>query len=91
MPEQVYEAPKKSLQLEVRRVARLIGRLPSRDDMIANGRYPIRYYDAYFTSWGEVCAAARHDGMTEEKVAAPKAELAARQPSLFDDNRAMSS
>lgn len=33
--------------------------------MIAHGQYAIRYYDEYFASWGEVCAAARHDGMSE--------------------------
>jgi hypothetical protein len=53
--------------LEVRRVARQLHRLPSREDMIQYGKYPIRYYDDYFASWGEVCAAARHEGMVETK------------------------
>lgn len=67
MPKRKYEVPKKTLQLEVRRVAQLLNRLPSRSEMIEYGRYPIRYYDDYFASWGEVCAAARHDGMTENR------------------------
>lgn len=67
MSQQIYEVPKKTLQLEVRRVAQLLKKLPSRDEMIEHGRYPIRYYDDYFASWGEVCAAARHDGMSETK------------------------
>jgi site-specific DNA-methyltransferase (adenine-specific) len=31
----------------------------------ATSKYPIEYFDSYFVSWGEVCAAARHDGMSE--------------------------
>ncbi|MBN1562742.1 MAG: site-specific DNA-methyltransferase [Anaerolineae bacterium] len=65
MKKQSYAVSKKTLQLEVKRVAEQIGRLPTRDDMIAHGRYPIQYYDDYFVSWGEVCAAARTTGMTE--------------------------
>ena len=62
-----YDVPKKTLQLEVRRVALEIKKIPSRDEMILHGRYPIKYYDEYFFSWGEVCAAARHDGMSENR------------------------
>jgi hypothetical protein len=67
MPTRKYEIPKKTLQLEVRRVAQELGKLPNRDEMIQYGKYPIKYYDEYFVSWGEVCAAARNDGMSEEK------------------------
>ncbi len=67
MPSVKYEVPKKTLQLEVRRVAQKISKLPSRDEMILHGKYPIKYYDDYFASWGEVCAAARHDGMSESR------------------------
>jgi site-specific DNA-methyltransferase (adenine-specific) len=69
---QKYEVPKKTLQLEVRRVAQLLGHLPTRDEMIAYGDYPIRYYDEYFSSWGEVCAAARHAGMKETREEYPE-------------------
>ena len=41
MPEQTYEVPKKTLQLEVRRVAKMLGKLPDRDEMIKYGEYPI--------------------------------------------------
>ena len=67
LKKQKYEVPKKTLQLEVRRVAQLLGKLPTRDDMIEHGRYAIRYYDEYFISWGEVCAAARTTGMKETR------------------------
>jgi DNA modification methylase len=67
LPKQKYEVPKKTLQLEVRRVAKKLGHLPTREELAQYGKYPIRYYDEYFISWGEVCAAARTTGMTEER------------------------
>ena len=68
MPKQKYVVPKKTLQLEVRRVAQKLHRLPTRDELARHGKYPIDYYDRYFVSWGEVCAAARTTGMTEDRV-----------------------
>jgi site-specific DNA-methyltransferase (adenine-specific) len=68
LPKQVYEVPKKTLQLEVKRVAQLIGHIPSRDELMKHSIYPIEYYDKYFVSWGEVTAAARTTGMTEKRV-----------------------
>lgn len=65
LPRQKYKVTKKALQLEVKRVARQIGRLPTREDIRALGRYPLEYFDRYFLSWGEVCAAARTTGMSE--------------------------
>jgi site-specific DNA-methyltransferase (adenine-specific) len=62
--------PKKTLQLEVRRIARQLGRLPSRAEVERLGEYPIRYYDEYFLSWAEACAAARHNGMSEHRPTA---------------------
>ena len=67
LPKQKYEVPKKTLQLEVRRIAKELGHLPTREELAQYGKYPIRYYDEYFISWGEVCAAARTTGMTEER------------------------
>lgn len=83
MPSRTYEVPKKTLQLEVRRVANIIGKLPSRDDLIKYGKYPIKYYDEYFVSWGEVCAAARHDGMTEEKEKGQRSTAKSKQLSML--------
>ena len=77
MRKQKYVVPKKTLQLEVKRVAAELGRLPSRDELIRYGKYPIKYYDEYFVSWGEVCAAARTTGMSETREdvqALPEAE-----------------
>lgn len=65
LPKQKYVIPKKQLQLDIRRIAVQLGHLPSRADVVENSKYPIEYYDQYFVSWGEVCAAARTTGMTE--------------------------
>lgn len=84
LPQQVYEVPKKTLQLEVRRVAKILDKLPDRDEMIRHGKYPIKYYDDYFSSWGEVCAAARHAGMSEERANGHGTKSSAQQLTLFD-------
>jgi site-specific DNA-methyltransferase (adenine-specific) len=65
LPKQTYAVSKKSLQLEARRIAAEIGRLPTRDDLARLSSYPLEYYDRYFISWGEVCAAARTTGMSD--------------------------
>lgn len=80
---QKYEVPKKTLQLEVKRVAKILEKLPTRAELIAYGKYPIRFYDDYFVSWGEVCAAARTTGMTENRVAVP-ITVQSEQLSLLD-------
>ncbi|CAN2042930.1 hypothetical protein GMMP15_90068 [Candidatus Magnetomoraceae bacterium gMMP-15] len=83
MPKQYYEIPKRTLQLEVRRVAKKLGKLPNREEMIKYGKYSIKYYDSYFFSWGEVCAAARHDGMSENQESNTNFEPASKQLCLF--------
>lgn len=79
---QTYAIHKKTLQLEVRRVAKLLQRLPTRDDMIEHGQYAIDYYDNYFVSWGEVCAAARTTGMEETRKKKPEDYP---EPTFFQD------
>ena len=82
LPKQKYKVPKKTLQLEVKRVAELLHRLPTREEMIHHGEYPIQYYDEYFSSWGEVCAAARTTGMTEDRIKSED-QRSSRQSKLF--------
>jgi site-specific DNA-methyltransferase (adenine-specific) len=65
LPKQKYLVSKKTLQLEVKRIANMLGRLPTRAEVQTLGRYPIELYDRYFFSWGEVCAAARTTGMSD--------------------------
>lgn len=67
LKKQIYKVSKKTLQLEVKRIAGLLGRIPSRDELIGHTTYPIEYYDQYFVSWGEVTAAARTTGMSERR------------------------
>ena len=72
LKKQQYAVPKKTLQLEVKRIAEQLGKLPTRDEVQLFSKYPISYYDAYFISWGEVCAAARTTGMTETRASRPR-------------------
>ncbi len=65
LPKQKYEVTKKELQLDVKRIAHELGHLPNRKEVQTNSKFPIEYFDKYFISWGEVCAAARTTGMTE--------------------------
>lgn len=83
MPKQIYEVPKKTLQLEVKRIAKMLGRLPTRDEVIEHANYPIKYYDDYFASWGEVCAAARTTGMSETRKSTDTTEEQPTQLSLL--------
>jgi hypothetical protein len=62
---QKYSVSKKELQLDVRRISRNLGRLPSRQEVTEMSEYPIAFFDDYFASWAEVCAAARTTGMSE--------------------------
>jgi hypothetical protein len=68
MPKQKYEVSKKALQLDVKRIAGELGRLPTREEVRRLSRYPIEYFESYFVSWGEVCAAARTTGMSENSL-----------------------
>lgn len=67
-----YVFSKKALQLDVRRIAGELGRLPTREEVQQMSNFPIRYYNEYFVSWGEVCAAARTTGMSEMPLSKKK-------------------
>lgn len=75
-----YEVPKKTLQLDVKRIAKELGRIPSRKDVARYSKYPMVYFDKYFRSWSEVTAAARTTGMTETRPVLK--ERKARQTAL---------
>ncbi|MDE5527939.1 DNA-methyltransferase [Elizabethkingia meningoseptica] len=62
---QKYEVDKKTLQLEVKKISKLIKKIPSREDVINHTKYKIEYFDNYFSNWSEVTAAARTTGMEE--------------------------
>lgn len=84
LPKQKYMVSKKTLQLDVRRIARELGHLPTREEVHHLSRYPIDYFDRYFVSWGEVCAAARTTGMSElpEDQSRASAQLSLFAPDL---------
>jgi site-specific DNA-methyltransferase (adenine-specific) len=67
---QKYKVSKKTLQLDIRRIANEIGRLPSKEDVRQLSHFPLEYFEQYFVSWGEVCAAARTTGMSENRTTA---------------------
>lgn len=67
LKKQKYDVSKKVLQLEVRRIANQLKRVPTREELSNLSNYPIEYYDEYFINWGEVCAAVRAGGMTETR------------------------
>lgn len=82
LKKQKYLVSKKQLQLDVKRIAQDIGRIPSREEVCELSKYPISYYDEYFISWGEVCAAARTTGMSEVRAPQP-AKRVERQMTFF--------
>ena len=65
LPKRKYKVSKKDLQLDVRRIANMLGRVPKREDVERLSSFSIRYFDQYFVSWAEACAAARTTGMME--------------------------
>ena len=83
LKKQKYEVPKKVLQLEVKRISQIFGRLPTREEVEKYSKYPINFYDEYFISWGEVCAAARTTGMTETRKKINKEHKIHYQLKLF--------
>ncbi len=85
LKKQIYKISKKTLQLEVKRVASLLGHIPTRDELIGNTEFPIEYYDEYFVSWGEVTAAARTTGMSEKR---PNGNVEATQLRLLESQEA---
>ncbi len=65
MKKQKYEVSKKVLQLDIKNISIQLGHVPSKEEVKQNSKFPIEYFENYFSSWGEVTAAARTTGMTE--------------------------
>lgn len=60
-----YRVFKKDLQIEVKRISEVLGRLPTYDEVVAHSSHPAEYFKEYFVGWGEACAAARTTGMSD--------------------------
>ncbi len=87
LKKQKYKVSKKELQLEIKNIFKLIGHIPSKEEVIENSNFPIEYFENYFTSWGEVTAAARTTGMTEfNHFNNSKQNISEPQLTLFDEN-----
>lgn len=67
LPKQKYTISKKTLQLEIKRIAKILGKIPTKDEVKEHSKFPFNFYEEYFIDWGEACAAARTTGMTESK------------------------
>lgn len=86
LKKQRYVVSKKTLQLEVKRIADEIGRVPTREDVKKYSNHPFKYFEEYFIDWGEVCSAVGDKGMNEEpdiEYSEPKY----KQLSLFERMR----
>lgn len=63
-----YEISKKVLQLEIKNISKQLGHIPTKEEVKKLSRFPLEYFENYFINWGEVTAAARTTGMTENRV-----------------------
>ncbi|MEI9909489.1 MAG: hypothetical protein WDO71_07365 [Bacteroidota bacterium] len=53
--------------MEIRTISNTIGHIPTKDEVKQHSKFPIEYFENYFIDWGEVTAAARTTGMTEDR------------------------
>jgi len=68
IPVRQYKVPKKELQLDVRRVASILGRIPDAAEVGKLGKYALKYYTTYFPTWSQACAAARAAGFKKQTM-----------------------
>ena len=68
LKKQKYEVSKKALQLEIKNISKQIGHIPTKEEVKELSQFPLEYFENYFISWGEVTAAARTTGMTENRI-----------------------
>jgi len=83
---QKYVVSKKILQLEIKRIANQLGHVPAKSEVTKLSKFPVEYFENYFTSWGEVTAAARTTGMTENRQNPIYQEPSSQLP-LFKDGK----
>jgi len=88
LKKQKYEVSKKVLQLEIKNISKELGHIPTKDEVTQHSKFPIEYYENYFISWGEVTAAARTTGMTENRVNGNQAyQVSETQLRLFEEQK----
>ena len=59
---------KKKVQLLIKELSNTLGRIPNEEEALAYLDVPKDFYEKYFKNWGEVTAATKTTGMTEEKI-----------------------
>ncbi|MFC2108416.1 DNA methyltransferase [Candidatus Bipolaricaulota bacterium] len=84
LKKQKYAVTKKALQLEVKRIANILGRLPTKDEIREQAKYSYHFYEDYFIDWGEAYAAARTTGMSETRGSTATHPPEHQQLSLLD-------
>lgn len=57
------QVQKKTLQLEVKRVAEKLGRCPTEKELVRLGEYPLKLYYDNFRDWAEITVATRRTGL----------------------------
>lgn len=88
LKKQKYEVSKKVLQLEIKNIFKQLGHIPTKEEVMRHSKFPIKYYEDYFISWGEATAAARTTGMTEYKINSANGYLLTKpQLRLFEEPR----
>ena len=87
LPKQKYEVSKKTLQLEIKRISKQLGKIPTKKEVEIYSHYPFKYFDEYFIDWGEACAAARTTGMSESRNKSKNQSKIVEQLNIFDHNK----
>jgi site-specific DNA-methyltransferase (adenine-specific) len=88
LKKQKYKVSKKALQLEIKNISKQLGHIPTKEEVTKNSQFPIDYFENYFTSWGEVTAAARTTGMTEfNKSGNAEYKIPEPQLRLFEEKK----
>lgn len=59
---------KKFIQLQIKKLSKELGRMPSKEDALNNLNIPEHIYDEKFKNWSEVLSAAKTTGMQEDQV-----------------------
>jgi len=66
---------KKEVQLDIKSVMKLLGKIPEKADYQKFGKYSIDIVDSLFQSWSDACAAAKTTGMNENPDPVRMAQL----------------
>ena len=60
------QVPKRNLQMEVKRIAEMLGRCPSEHELGRIGKYPLKVYFDNFEDWAEITVATRRTGIDKK-------------------------